>query len=64
LCENPQKIFNDIVKKTNLYSLPFENNYKFKLSFKKIEIQKSTLLLNASKIFEKLIKLADKKLII
>ena len=58
LCENPQKVFKDIVKKTNLYSLPFENNYKFKLSFNKIEIQKSTLLLNASKIFEKLIKLA------
>jgi len=60
LCKNPQKVFKDIIKKTKLYSLPFENNCKFKLSFKKIDIQKSILQLKASKIFEKLNKLATR----
>ena len=57
LCENPQRVFKNIVKKTNLYALPFEKNYEFKLSFKTIETEKSSLLLNAGKIFEKLIDL-------
>ena len=57
LCENPQKVFENIVKKINLYNLSFDSNYKFKLSFKKVEIQEDTLLLNAKKIFNKLKKL-------
>ena len=56
LCENPQKIFENIVKKINLDSLSFDSNYKFKLSFKKVEIQEDSLLLNAKKIFNKLKK--------
>ena len=54
LCENPQSVFENIVKKINLENLSFDNNYEFKLSFKKVEIQEDALVLKARKIFDKL----------
>ena len=63
MCENPKKMFENIAKKISMDNLIFKNIDKFKVSQKKIDIKKNTLILDSEKVFDRLKKLNDNNLL-